>query len=808
MKAKKNLLVNNSNQAAVDLRESEAKYRFLFANNPQPMWIYDFETLAFLEINEAAIQLYGYSREEFMQMAITDIRPEEDRFSSFKDLEWNREDFTPPEDWIHIKKDGEIIFVEITSHSMLIDGRNARYVLVKDITGRKQAENKLRHVTRLYALLSQINQAIVQIKDREALFLKICQVAIDYGEFRMAWIGMVDEAGLRFKPVAHAGHEEGYLDQINIAIGKLQTGQGPTGLAFQEGKIIISPDIATDPRMLPWRENALVRGYRSSASVPFRCKGKTVGSLGLYAKDSGFFTDDEQALLHEIGEDISFALDAMASQTESKLVQLALSDSESRYRGLFESSKDGILILDAETGQITDVNPYLIELLGDSEFHYLGRTIWEIGYFKALVDNYDHFLELQQREYIYYDDLPIETTNGRKINVEIVSNVYWVNTRKVIQCHIRDITKRKQAEETLVKLSQAVEQTINPILITDREGTIEYVNHAFEVLTGYSSQEALGKTPRILKSGVFDQKYYEHLWETILAGQIYREEILNRKKNGDLYEVEETISPIFDQNRHITHFVGTGVDLTHRKRTEEELIKAKEKAEESDRLKSAFLANMSHEVRTPLNSIIRFSELLADPDFEAEQKNEFIELIVTNGNQLLAIISDIMDLSKMEAGEIVIRKSQVNAGEFISSIRDQFAFQAEAKNLALQLRLPAADQETVIFADADRLSQIFNNLVGNAIKFTDNGHIEIGYRPCGQLVEFYVRDTGIGIAKAYHARIFERFRQVDESNRRIYGGNGLGLAICKYLVEVMGGEMGVESEPGKGSVFYFTLPCC
>ena len=238
-----------------------------------------------------------------------------------------------------------------------------------------------------------------------------------------------------------------------------------------------------------------------------------------------------------------------------------------------------------------------------------------------------------------------------------------------------------------------------------------------------------------------------------------------------------------------------------------DLLAAKQKVEESDRLKSAFLANMSHEVRTPLNSIIGFSELLVDPDFEEDQKNEFIQHIISNGNSLLTIISDIMDISKMESGEIKIRKSQINTQKFISDIKEKFASQAEDRKLELKLILPDNDVEKVIFADVERLRQIFNNLISNAIKFTTNGRIELGYLLTCTTIEFFVRDTGIGIPAEYHDIIFKRFRQVETSTTRKFGGNGLGLAISKNLVELMGGKIWLESEFGKGSVFYFTLPC-
>ncbi len=369
-----------------------------------------------------------------------------------------------------------------------------------------------------------------------------------------------------------------------------------------------------------------------------------------------------------------------------------------------------------------------------------------------------------------------------------------------------DISERKRSEETLLKLSSAIEQTVDSIIITDREGKIEYINHAFETITGYSFEEAVGKTPRILKSGYLSQKFYKGLWKTILSGNVFIAEILNKKKNGELYYESRSITPIYDEQKKLTHFVGIGVDITKRKLAEKELKLAKNKAEESDRLKSAFLANMSHEVRTPLNSIIGFSELLADTHFDVDQKNEFIQHIIASGNNLLNIISDIMDISKLESDEIAIRKSQINARKFIETIKERFSFQTERKNLELKLNFPEDNEQTIIIADAERLNQIFNNLISNALKFTKAGRIEIGFQPKDKKVEFFVKDTGIGIPEEFHTKIFDRFRQVDNSTTREFGGNGLGLAISKKLIELMGGEIWVDSVGGKGSEFYFTLP--
>jgi len=246
--------------------------------------------------------------------------------------------------------------------------------------------------------------------------------------------------------------------------------------------------------------------------------------------------------------------------------------------------------------------------------------------------------------------------------------------------------------------------------------------------------------------------------------------------------------------------------IIQRIKSEEEIKLALEKAEESDKPKSAFLANMSHEIRTPLNSIIGFSELLADEAFEAEQKDEFIQHIVENGNQLLKIISDILDISKIESGEIIIRKTELQAKKLLGEIRSLHILKVEGKLLHFRFTYPEDITEITILADRERLHQVFNNLISNALKFTTEGYIEVGCSVQERMLEFYVKDTGIGIALQNHSIIFDRFRQVDVSMTRKFGGNGLGLAITKNLVELMGGKIWLESEPGKGSTFFFTVP--
>jgi PAS domain S-box-containing protein len=367
-----------------------------------------------------------------------------------------------------------------------------------------------------------------------------------------------------------------------------------------------------------------------------------------------------------------------------KQVEMSLIASEIRYRRLFESAKDGILILDAETGKIVDVNPFLINLLGYSHEEFIEKAIWEIGSFKDIISNHDKFLELQKNNYVRYDNLPILTKNKQKIQVEFVSNVYISDKQNVIQCNIRDITTRK-----------AIEQ---------------------------------------------------------------------------------------------------------------ELIKAKEQAEESDKLKSAFLANMSHEIRTPMNGILGFASLLQQPNLTETEQQEYIHIIEESGVRMLNIINDIVSISKIESGLMEVNKSKSNINEQIEYIYTFFKPEVEIKGMQFLIKNPLPFSEAFIKTDREKLFAILTNLVKNAIKYSEKGSIELGYDKKEGNVEFYVKDSGIGIDKNRQKAIFERFIQADISDKRAYQGAGLGLSISRAYVEMLGGKLWVESKKGSGSTFYFTIP--
>ncbi|MDD2304555.1 MAG: PAS domain S-box protein [Prolixibacteraceae bacterium] len=442
-----------------------------------------------------------------------------------------------------------------------------------------------------------------------------------------------------------------------------------------------------------------------------------------------------------------------------------------------------------------------VEVLGKTDLETYGPEIGMRGFTddKRVIDSGEAVLNREEdfwdengiQRWLITSKIPLTEENGEIIGLVGIG---------------RDITEQKLAQEKILKLSMGIEQSSATIVITDLNGNIEYVNPAFTATSGYSEEEARGLNPNILKSGNMESAVYINLWETISSGNVWRGELQNRKKDGSLYWEWATIASIKNDKGLITNYIAIKEDITERKKMQAELILAKEKAEESDRLKSAFLANMSHEIRTPLNSIIGFSELLSDPAFDEQQKDEFRQTIVDNGNNLLIIISDIMDFSMLEARQMKIRKEPISARKLLVDLQNDFSKKANQKGIEFRIDLSQNTPDVQIESDLYRIRQVFNNLIGNALKFTLKGYIEVGYQIGNNVVTFHIKDTGIGIDSAYHQSIFERFRQVDLAKTRKYGGNGLGLAISKNLVELLGGNIWVESEPEKFSNFIFTIP--
>lgn len=371
-----------------------------------------------------------------------------------------------------------------------------------------------------------------------------------------------------------------------------------------------------------------------------------------------------------------------------------------------------------------------------------------------------------------------------------------------------DITELEKVQVELVKFSRAIEQSSFSIVITDNSGNIEYVNPYFSKLTGFDRQEVIGKKPSILKSGRQDRIFYKNLWDTVLSGNEWRGEMMNKKKNGDLFWVSVLISPVFNQAGEVTNFIALEEDITNSKKILEELLIAKEKAEESNRLKTAFLNNISHEIRTPLNGIVGFTNFLLDPETTDEERKEYAEIITQSSDRLTMIISDIIQMASLEAGQEIVNERKTNLNKLMSALFRQLQLKVRSKSVELKYETFLKDSDAVVMIDDTKVTQILTNLLDNAIKFTSKGEVKLTCRlnDEGTYLHFIVSDTGIGIAEEYQEVIFDRFRQVEAGATKVYGGNGLGLSISRAYAELMGGIIQIESTIGLGSTFYVTLP--
>jgi len=335
-----------------------------------------------------------------------------------------------------------------------------------------------------------------------------------------------------------------------------------------------------------------------------------------------------------------------------------------------------------------------------------------------------------------------------------------------------------------------------------------------------STMEVYGYPPHFFISGGIREVFKHFHPEDLPRMKTYAKNIIDNKLNPFRTSVEyrfkhpklgyrwinDTRTLIYNDAGHPVSIIGNSHDITERKQAEETLIKAKVKAEESDRLKSAFLTNISHEIRTPMNGIIGFAELLKEPKLTEEEQQSYISIITESGERLLNTINDLMDISKIESGQMKLLISEININEQLECISIFFKPDLERKGLQLVFSNQLSPNDVMIKTDKEKIRAILTNLVRNAIKYSNTGSIELGCKKENNLLEFYVKDKGIGISKDRQKIIFERFVQAEMTNRRTYEGVGLGLSITKAYIEMLGGKIWLESEVGKGSVFYFNIP--
>lgn len=494
--------------------------------------------------------------------------------------------------------------------------------------------------------------------------------------------------------------------------------------------------------------------------------------------------------------------------TEKKIVEDKIKSSEQRFRSIWQNSFEAMRLTNSD-GIIVEVNEAFCKLFNKTREQLIGTP------FYLLYSDHSEKVALEKFQKNFNNgnfnplfETKIKTWYGEEKWVSLTNSyVYDELGNKLLLSIFRDITVNKIAEEEIRKLYRGIEHSPASVIITDREGTIEYVNPRFCEVTGYSLSEIIGKNPSILKSGYTKPEVYKILWDTISSGNIWKGEFLNKKKNGELYWELALISPIFNDEKQITHYIGIKEDITERKKLVEELVLAKDKAEESSRLKSNFLANMSHELRTPLIGILGFAELLMD-DSTDKSTSEKASVIFKSGRRLLETLNLILDYSKVESEMIELKLEKINIINAINDIVNLHSPNAIKKQI--ELKFETEYNKFYFTTDFKLFNSILNNLIGNSIKFTQKGNITVIFRETElnnqNYIKLIIEDSGIGISKEKQAIIWEPFRQLSEGKARSFDGTGLGLTLVKKYVELLNGHIELESEVGKGSKFIIFFP--
>ncbi|MCK5820597.1 MAG: PAS domain-containing sensor histidine kinase [Bacteroidales bacterium] len=484
---------------------------------------------------------------------------------------------------------------------------------------------------------------------------------------------------------------------------------------------------------------------------------------------------------------------------------------------IFNTAANGMRLISNDY-TIKRVNNTFCEMVGLSSKDIIGKKCYDIFAGSSCNTKDCSLRKLKRREEKRFSiEIVMKRSDSIDVSTSLTATSFLDSDGNFVGIieDFRDITELKLAEDALIKSEQQYRllaiSTLDTIWTTDLEFNLTFVNDAIFSFLGYTKEEFLGMHPtrfttpegiRIIENAALQ------LGTAYKSGDIIQViiELQQIKKDGALIDVELRCNLLQDADGQITGFYGRSVDITESKKAEQMLLDALEKATESDRLKSAFLANMSHEIRTPMNGIMGFAELLNEPGLSGDEVKSYVKIIEKSGERMLGTINDLIEMSKLEAGQVFVSAAEVNVNDLLKDIYTFFKPEIKSKGLKFAYNDLATDLHQIIKTDGDKLYGIIANLVKNAIKYSHSGSIEFGYQSKDNFLEFYIKDTGIGIPQDRQRDVFERFIQVDMTKTRSYEGAGLGLAITKANVELLGGKIWVESKEGKGSTFYFTIP--
>ena len=715
-----------------------------------------------------------------------------------------------------------------------IDGKCVKlYGTIQDITKYKQEEKELQ-------IKNRISNIFIHSK-HEDFYKEVLDILREFFVSEYGFFGYINEKGdLVSESMTKDIWDECQIEDKSIIFPR-DKWNGLWGNALKEKKTLYQNGNLQFPRGHVQLQNAI--------AAPLLTNKKLIGQIALGNKESDFNEIDKQSI-NKLCDYIAPLLYSKLKENKYKKELLLSKEkaekSEEKYRTLYNNVPLSYQSLD-ENGCFININPMWLKTLGYDRNEVLGT--WFGNYLHP--DYVEHFKIIfpafKKRGYVSDVQFKMRKKDGKFIHISFEGYIGHTPDGKFkqIYCVFKDVTKQKALEYELQEktsfLSTIMETSPVGIVTVDKAGTITYANNRAEHILGLVKKEITSRT--------YDAPLWKH---TDINGSPFPDEKqpfnIVKKSLKTVFDIQHGITwpdgrvvllsinatPIKDNNANFNGMIASIENITERKEAEkqlkdsehnlsikneeyesineelkqanEELIIAKEKAEESERLKSAFLANMSHEIRTPMNGILGFAELLNNPELNDNKQQEYVSIIQKSGTRMLSIINDIIDISKIEAGLMKLDVEETNINEQIEYIYTFFKPEVKAKGMKLMLKTTLSAEEATIKTDREKVYAILTNLVKNAIKYSKEGTIKVGYKKRGENLKFYVKDTGIGIPKEKQQSIFERFIQAGTDDKMAPEGAGLGLSITKAYLEMLGGKIWVESEKGIGSTFYFTLP--
>lgn len=767
--------VEERKKSETALRESEERFIHLFEKAPLAYQSLDSEGYI-IAVNEAWLSLFEYKYDQVIGRCFGDFLGEgyveafRRKFSQFKAEGQVHAEFQVS------RKSGELRFIAIDgSVGHKKDGSfDKTYCILQDITEKKRSEEEQKKTIEALLKSEEKYRTLVEIS-QDAIFINYENRIIYLNPAAIKLFGatrpdqVIDKAPLEF---FHPDFHELIKARID-------------GMLFKRLIVPLTEEkiVRLDGKVVDVEVSATPFNYKDGLAI--------------------------QVVLRDI--------------TERKKTEAALKEKNTFIQTVLENLPIGIALNTIDQGQNIYSNKKFEEIYGwppedlTDIATFFQKVYPDDVYRNQLMATVMADIQSGDPSRMHWENCHVTHKDGSKHFINAVNIPLWDQNTMVST--VIDMTETKKAEDSLRLSEENYRRVIDNVdeiiyLVTFKnggslDGNVNFVSKQAEKILGYTSEEFI-QNSQLWLTVIHPDDRERVAEETTLTfkdhklrPRIYR---MKNKLTGEYVWIEDHPKFLFDNQGETIGQYGTARDISERKRVENDLIIAKEKAEESDRLKSAFLANMSHEIRTPMNGIMGFAELLKEPDLMSEEKEEYIDIIRKSGKRMLNIINDIISISKVESGQMQVTITETNINEQIGYICSFFKPEVDQKKIDILYKNPLPAKHAFIKTDKEKVYAILTNLVKNAIKFTWQGYIELGCERKEEYYEFYVKDTGDGIQKDKEEVIFERFRQGTEALSRNYEGAGLGLAISKAYVEMLGGKIWVQSTLGKGSVFYFTLP--